>query len=364
MASAAGPPPLLARLLMRVAQVISVLLASIVMMAVITSIWWRLTPSRDLDVFVYDQTVANDTYPDHAVLEQLLQYHRVAYDVEDYVGAAPGGGPYGVWPQDRPDVIFLADLYGLYINEDGQLDENGSIRITDRLTAPQADDVARWIAAGTPAYAEFGLVSEPTAEAAGALLEDVFGFRATGWAIKPFEDLQNVSPQIQSLQPSPWTYEGPGWIAVHIAAAGRASIRDLVVLPEAVLTEPLPIVSGGPPGSDGGQAPFKGWLGVIEAKETSKVDAWVQLGVTDEGLDLLDAAGIPNRFPALVRTERTLYFAGDGLDDETPFRLRRLKGGALFTRLVTGEEFRFLYQVLEPSVGWMLQQLDEQLDEP
>ena len=51
------------------------------------------------------------------------------------------------------------------------------------------------------------------------------------------------------------------------------------------------------------------------------------------------------------------------MEDETPCRLRHLKGNASFTRLVTGDEFRFLYRVLEPSVGWLLAQGDQPLPE-
>lgn len=370
MASApAGPPPLAIRLLMRSFQVAGLLMVTVIVLAVVTTIWWRFTPTNELDLLVYDQTVADDRYPDHAVLEQLLEYHRVPFDAsQDYVGAAPGGGPHGVWPEEQPDAIFLADLYGLYANDEGQLDEFGRNRITDRLTAPQADDVATWVAAGTPAYAEFGLVTEPTAQDAGLVLQEVFGFVDTGWALKPYDDLRDVSPQIQQLGPSPWPYDGPGWIVVGIATPATATtaasddetIGTLFVLPGSLIEERLPLVVGGPPGSAGGSAPFGRWIGIVEPAEDAIVDAWIELRVTEEGARQLTKAGVPLRFPALIRTENTLYFAGDGLDDETPFRLRRLTGGATFTRLVTGNEFRFLYQVLEPSIGWMLDRVDEE----
>jgi hypothetical protein len=118
-------------------------------------------------------------------------------------------------------------------------------------------------------------------------------------------------------------------------------------------------IVGGPPGSTGGVAPYDGWVNIVEPAPDAEVDAAFRIPVTVDGDRVLARAGIPNTFAALVRTERTLYFSGDGLDDETPFRLRRLRGGATFTRLVTGDEFRVLYQVLEPSIKWLLDRVEE-----
>jgi hypothetical protein len=121
-----------------------------------------------------------------------------------------------------------------------------------------------------------------------------------------------------------------------------------------MLEKPTPDVLGGPPGSIAGRSPFHRWIGVVEAAEGTAVDAWFELPVNNRGAAVLDRLDIPVVFPALIRTSNTLYFAGNGLSDETPFRLRRLQGGATLTRLVTGQEFRFFYQILEPSMGWLL----------
>ncbi len=344
------------RLITRVAQVAGLCLSAIVILTIVGTIWWRLAPTHRVDVLVYDQTVANDRYPDHAVLDQIFEYHRVPFELgEDYVGSAPGGNaPHGEWPTDRPELIILADLYGLYADDEGELDEFGDQRITDRLTQSQAEDVQRWVDDGTPAYGEFGLVTEPTAATTGLVFEETFGFQQTQWALKPYDDLQQVSPRIQSLDRDGWPHEGPGWIIVSVEGGGRDVDQQVIVVPDAQLLSPLPIVEGGPPGSGGGSAPFGGWIGIVEAHEDSVVDARFRLDVAPQAAQILASVGVPLEFPALVRTDRTLYFAGDGLDDETPFRLRRLAGGASITRAVTGSEFRFLYQVLEPSIGWLL----------
>lgn len=359
-----GPPALGVRVTTWVTQSVAVSLAALLFVVISTSLWWRLTPEQRLDVFVFDQSVTDERFSDHAVLGQLLEYHRVPYDpATDYYGAAPGGlGIHGEWPVARPDLIFLADSYGVYVNDQGEVDDFAGNRVTSALTLSQVEDVASWIDQGTPAYAEFALVTQPTPGPAATLLEETFGFRSTGWTIHQSEDLAELSPSIKSLGAFPWPFEGPGIVLVATPVAGRQAPLSIVVLTEDQLTHSMPTVTGGPPGSGGGTADFDKWITMVEPLAGSTVDAWFELPVNSEGAAVLARVGIPNRFPALIRTDRTLYFAGDGLQDDTPFRLRNLKGGASFTRLVTGDEYRFLYQVLEPSVGWLLAQRERSLD--
>lgn len=341
-------------------QVIGVSLASVVLITMLTSAWWRLTPHQDLDVLVYDQNVPTATYAQHGALDHILEYHRVPYELDDYVGVTPGTWePNSTWPDERPDLIVLADVTNVRLDETGEPSEVGGTPVGDVLWPSQAEDIARWIDTGTPAYGEFAMVVEPTPGASGAALEDAFGIRSTGWRIRMFDDLEDASPGLRNLGPDPWPYRGPGLIAVSGPAGGRNQGRNLVVLTEDQLGGASIRIIGGPPGSPGGNARFDGWVEVVQPQPGSELDAIFELPVTAEGAQILAQSGLATRFAALVRTQRTLYFAGDGLRDETPFRLRKLKGGATFTRLITGDEFQFLYQVLEPSFGWLIEQVPE-----
>jgi hypothetical protein len=335
-------------------QTIGAALCVVVACILVASVWFHLTPERHLDILVYDQTVPSSDLSQHAALEQILQYHRVDYDNEDYIGLTPGDWtPHGTWPLDRPDLIVLADVNGVTVDEGGQVDPSGGRQVAGHLTPRQADDIAGWIGAGTPAWGEFALFTEPTPAPAAAVLEKAFGVASTGWRLRFFDDLAQVSPNIASLGAFPWPYEGPGMIAVSGPSGGRNQPRQLVVLTADQLTSGTIDLRGGPPGGGQGAA-YDGWVAVVEPREGASVDATFQLPLTDDGRRLLARVGIPDRMPALIRTERTLYFAGDGLSNETPFRLNHLRGGAALTRSITGEEFQFLYQVLEPSFGWLL----------
>ncbi|MDA3039234.1 MAG: hypothetical protein O3C27_06835 [Actinomycetota bacterium] len=87
-------------------------LSVVVTIVLITSIWWRLVPERDIDVLVYDQTVPSGVDADRAMLQQLLDHHHVGYDQNDCFGSKPGGtAPHGTWPSERPDLIVLADVF-------------------------------------------------------------------------------------------------------------------------------------------------------------------------------------------------------------------------------------------------------------
>lgn len=350
-----GPPARALRVVTRLGRLAAFLLSIVVTIVVITSVWWRLVPERDLDVLVYDQTVPSGPDADRAMLQQLLDHHHVEYDEADYVGSEPGGtARHGTWPSERPDLIVLADVYGVYLDQDGRASDYGTTLATDAFSEANAADLQRWIEAGTPAYGEFALVTEPTPAPVGRVFEDTFGFRALPWTGRSVEDLADVAPKIKELGPDPWPYSGPGIIFVTAPVSGRIPSPKLVVLTRDMLDRWLPRVVGGPPGAIPGESTFPRWFGLVRPQDGAAVDAWFDIRVNAEGAKVLGEAGLPARFPALIRTERTLYFAGDGLDDDTPFRLKHVQGGALFTRLVTGREYRFVYQILEPSIGWLL----------
>lgn len=352
-----GPPSRSLRVVTHLGRIAAFLVSVVVAIVLITSIWWRLVPERDIDVLVYDQTVPVGEDADRAMLQQLLDHHHVDFEQSDYVGSEPGGtAPHGTWPSEKPDLIVLADVYGVYLDESGRASDYGDTLATDPFSQAQADDLQQWIEAGTPAYGEFALVTEPTPGPIGEIFEDSFGFRALPWTGRSVEELRDVAPKIKELGPDPWPYSGPGIIFVTSPVSGRFPAPKLVVLTPGMLDRWLPRVVGGPPGAIPGESTFSRWFGLVRPQDGATVDAWFEIHVNAEGAKVLGEAGLPTRFPALIRNERTLYFAGDGLDDDTPFRLKHVQGGALFTRLVTGREFRFAYQILEPSIAWLLEQ--------
>lgn len=351
-----GLHPVTARALMLVLRVVLIMASATVAASVVTRIAWEIMPSRDYDIFVFDQTVPTDDYPEHAVLEELFEYHKVPYDpAVDYFGAKPGGGgAHGTWPSEPPEIVILADAYGVYAPTGTAEGQPVLEPQTRYLSLPQALDIAAWAESGVPTYGEFAMVYAPTPGDAGAVIEQTFGFTSSPWVFRYWDNLDGVSPAITSIYEGTWDYTGPGIVLVAGPAAGRPGHPRIVVLTSDDLTNPLPQISGGAPGAIRGVASFDNWGSIVAAGPDTELDANFEFLVNELGRAKLDEHGLDPIFPALIRRDNTLYFTGNGLANETPFRLNHLRGAATFTRLVTGKEFRFLYTILEPSVGWLI----------
>ena len=313
---------------------------------------WRLEPNHELDVLVFDVTVVDGAYREHAVLDRVLHHERVEYRLgADHVGAGPGGEPFGTWPIDQPDLIVLADAYGVYQNDDRQIDDFGRNLVSPVLDTSQAADIERWIANGVPAYGEFALTPDPTPVAASEYIQDAFGFDASGWLGHAEEELAAVGPNIKALGPTPWPYQGPGMIFVSTVAGDAEPRRQLVVLTADELDANQPVFVGGPSGSRGDHAPFARWFELVEPTE-AVVESWIDMPVNEQGAATLQAAGLPTRWPGVITTPTTVYVVGDGLEDESGFSFRSFAHGDWISwRFDDSPDERFFHQVLRPALS-------------
>ena len=317
---------------------------------------WRVQPVNDLDVLVFDVSVSDGSYDEHAVLDRIFDNERVPFDLgSDHVGAAPGGAPFGTWPRTEPELIILADGYGVYADENGQIGDRGRTLVSPTLDAGQAADVERWIANGVPAYGEFALTIEPTSIEASEYVQDAFGFDSLGWVGHAEEDLSEVSPVIRSLGPSPWPYDGPGMIFLTVEAGAARPEPQLVVLTAAELDHLQPVFSGGPAEGRGDHSSFAGWFELVEPT-TAAIESWLEMPVNPVGAEVLADAGIPLRWPGVVSTPTTVYVVGDGLGDSTGFAFRKFAFGEwMSSQFGDTPDERFFHQILRPSVSRVVQ---------
>ncbi len=313
---------------------------------------WRAQPTHELDILVFDVTVADDGYREHQVIGSVLEHRRIPYDLgADHVGAAPGGSPHGRWPARHPDLIILADGYGVYTDDQGRIDDLGSNLVSAVLTDEQAADLHAWIADGVPAYAEFATIPTPTPRTASELLQTAFGVNATGWLGHAVEDLAELSPRLKSLGPQPWPHEGPGFIFVTTRAGDAEPAPQLVVLSEPELDALYPSFTGRPAGGRGEAAPFAGWFELITPDDDVTVDAWLELPVNPAGKGKLDAAGLPVRWPAVIRGETTMYVVGDLLENTTDLTFKQFTPAAGLTYwLMPQEDSAAFHQILLPAL--------------
>ncbi len=325
---------------------------------------WRLRPTNDLDVLVFDVTVADDRYVEHAVLDRVFTHLRVPFALgRGHVGSAPGGRPYGIWPDLPPDLIVVADGYGVYVDDDGAVGLLAENLVSPLLTGQQAVDLSRWIDEGVPAYAEFAVAEEPTPAQASELMQQAFGFDATGWLGTAVEELGELSPRLKALGPDPWPHRGPGLVLVTTTAGRVAPDRRLVVLTtdELVPTDdgsrPMPTFAGTPPGGRGDRARFPRWIELVEPSEGTVVESWIELPVNDAGAEILADAGLPARWPGLLTTTSTSYLAADGLEDRTGFSFRHFTGGDwLSYHFDDHPNEDFFHQILRPALTRRVEQ--------
>ncbi len=336
--------------------VVGVLVPVLLWPAVASLVWWLGSPSP-VSVFVYDQTVADASYVEHASLGLALEYEKVAFRTDDtYLGAAPGGEPHGEWPASTPDLVMLVDAYGVYLDAEGNVHEEGTNRVTERLEATDAERVAGWVEDGSVLYGEFNILSEPTSPGASETLQHLFGVRRTGWAGRPFEELAEVPDRLQALAGGSWEWTGPGIVLV---SDGPSPAR-LLVLDEAMLAGTDLSVDGRLPESDREvTSEMTGWFEIVAAETTATVDLWFRLPVNELGRRRLDAHGVPERAPLVVRQGRSLYLAADASENHVDFPLRRMAGSpALLAVLPQNVEARFFYRLYLPIVQWLVGQAE------
>ncbi len=99
-------------------------------------------PSDTIDLLVYNSTVQTAERRQHRAVDLALTYFKVPFDSnEDYVGSAPGGVPHGVWPDDCARSRPLVDTYGVYVDAEGNLDEDGTVRVSGTFPMAAAQDL-------------------------------------------------------------------------------------------------------------------------------------------------------------------------------------------------------------------------------
>jgi hypothetical protein len=333
--------------------VLALLLPLLLWPGVASLVWW-LRPDTELDILVYDQTVPDASYLEHASLGLVLEYEKVPFVTEDsFIGAAPGGLPQGAWPSAAPDLVMLVDAYGVYLDDAGEVSDQGTSRITSALEQQDTARVMSWVATGTFLYGEFNILGEPTTSPAAQQLQELFGVKRTGWAGRPFEDLADAPASLIALAGGNWDHTGRGIVLLTSGPEGAV----VVVLSDGELENGFPVVEGVLPGSGRSvEARVDGWFEVIATRPGAQVDMSIRLPVTAGGRSRLDQHGIPAEWPFLVRTEKSLYLAADASENSIEFPLRRMTGSPSFMRVLPhSAQTEFFYRVYLPVVQWLIE---------
>lgn len=308
------------------------LLIVLVIVAVVFSprIYWSIKESKQLTVNVIDKTVPKKDYREHNGLFQVLDYEKVVdksgelYDIgKDYFGFDPYDGVAGAKYQvdTVPDLIYITDTYGVYSDD---LEENPdgerSTLIDGGMGLLEWNAIMASKSEQTTLIAEFNSFASPTEEDVSKIMQENLGVHWDGWIGRYFPDFESDEVPVwlivdyEKQYGKKWAFENDGLAFVH--NAGRVVVLDNTANDGEVRFTPTNQGAADFPAMR--SAPYTYWFDIIKPLEGSVELAHYTLALEDKGKSLLEDAGIPTAFPAIVHnaSTKTYYFAGDYADYE------------------------------------------------
>lgn len=291
-------------------------------------IFWQLKPENPIDLVVIDKTTPSTDYREHLGLFWILTNDKVTkpsgedYSIEeDYFGYNPKLGvpmnPYNI--SREVDLIYIADTYGVYTNDVGEENEGArSQKIYGGMEEKEWEAILRSKGENTTLIAEYNSFATPTEEGPRSLMEETLGVEWSGWSGRHFDDLMSdeipswLIANYEAQYQQKWSFEGGGLAFVHYT-------DQVIILDERAAEEKVSFTL-----TDAGKKKFPKvssshypyWFDILTAGDDAVVYAKYNLHLSQEGHDILEQAGIPASFPAVVHQpeSKTYYFAGDYAD--------------------------------------------------
>ncbi|MDH3456602.1 MAG: hypothetical protein OER90_07135 [Gemmatimonadota bacterium] len=338
---------------------------------------WIGEPTKSLNVLIIDKTVPTMSYREHQGLVWVLNHLKYRDSTvggtfnagRDYVGFFPNqDGPLRMMPVAPTgrdlDLLYLADTYGVYSQDftEAPSSERAEL-IFGGLNAPELEALEPVFSSAATVIAEFNTLASPTTAPVRERLEELFGVTWTGWTGRRFASLKRDSDvpgwlvrNWERQTARDWTFSAPGFAIVHddgrivLLLEGQDVARNglRVDFPESLVDEV----------GVSDETPYGYWFDVVEPRRDVLVVAQYQLAVTDSGSRVLQTAGLPERFPAIVHRKigqsRRYYFAGDFADLRRVPWVFRVRGVSWLRRWGVRGELQFFWNVYLPLMRWIL----------
>ncbi|MCE5257314.1 MAG: hypothetical protein LLF89_10780 [Spirochaetaceae bacterium] len=299
---------------------------------------WYTMPYRNLDVWVVDKTVPTPDYQEHKGLFWILKNEKIAkpgtqklYDEKtDYFGFYPYDKD--TWrelslPQTgpRPDLIYLADTYGVYRGDFMQKRLLGEISpiVYGGLSSDDNRIIGKNLGDGNTLVAEFNTAASPTNAADRKTLGRFLGIQWSGWIGKYFADLAKdkevpswIVADYEKQTNREWGFFGRGFVLISdddrievLSGHDFSGIEGLSFhfrepwAKEFSCQKPIS---------------YHYWFEWIRPDPNVSVVADYRFKLTESGKAKLAAVGLPEQFPAVMLNRNTqysgYYFAGDFAD--------------------------------------------------
>jgi len=323
-------------------MILSILLIAVTIAAVLLFlapfVIWQIQPYRPMSIWVVDKTVPYPDYREHQGLFWVLKNEKIAkpgsrklYDEKsDYFGFYPYGK--NEWRESplppsgpRPDLIYLADTYGVYKDDYMQRRLSGEIspKIYGGLNANDNEVIKRNLGANNTFIAEFNTAASPTNAFDRRNLGRLLGVKWSGWIGKYFENLTRgqevprwVVANWEEQNKQEWNYYGRGFVLISDSDEVQIFTMEDDVGPKglkfkyrdewAELLKSRKEIS------------YRYWFEWVQPDLSIETVADYHFDVTARGKERLEKMGLSAVFPAVVRYKNPQYtgwyFAGDFAD--------------------------------------------------
>ncbi|WNF23935.1 hypothetical protein [Mesobacillus jeotgali] len=335
---------------------------------------WQLKPEETLDILIVDKTVPDKDYREHKGLTWVLNNEKYIKSdgspysaASDYIGFKhlnhdTFSGETIPENLDQYNVIYLADLYGVYEEEFHGENETGK-RSKQLYGGLQLEDVKvleRELLEGNKTLiSEFNTFGSPTEESARKEMTNLLNVRWSGWTGRYFTKLEGnevprwIITQYES-QNKEWDFSGPGLVFVneedYVAVLDQTKLSGKGL--DFKLTE-----NGKEHFSSDLDTSYTYWFDIVEPLDVNEVMASYHLPIKDEARTEMAGYGIPDQFPAVIYHQNqkysAYYFAGDYADEAEVPDIYQTKGLTSWKKAVEGKR-SFYWSAYVPMIKEIL----------
>jgi hypothetical protein len=322
---------------------------------------WQLKQSEELNVFIVDKTVPDQSYREHKGLVWLLNHLKLkqgdeeSYDQrEDYVGFVPTDQPpkFNIrkFPDDlsKYDVLYVADGYGVYEEEYGSknVEGNRSELLYGGMTNEEVNAISSSLIKNNQTLiAEFNTFGSPTEHDVREEFYHLLNVTWTGWMGRYFNELESnevpgwLKQNYEKQYGEPFTFKGNGLVYVNeedevIVLTAKDLAKNYVMF--------QPTEYGLNEFELNDNIQYNYWFDVVEAIDQQEVQVNFKLSLTEEGKQKLKKNHIPTTFPAVIhhvdQSYDSYYFAGDFADQEKVPNIYQLSGLTWWQKLLSFEQ--------------------------
>ena len=320
-----------------------------------------------------DKTVPKKDYREHNGLFQVLDHQKVTdetgelYDIgKDYFGFDPYDKvPGPTYKADTtPDLIYIADTYGVY---DDDLEERPDGEKSTLLYG--GIDLLEWNAVmeskseQTTLIAEFNTFASPTEKSVSSIMQKNLGVSWDGWTGRYFPDFESdevpdwLIREYEQQSGKEWAFKKSGIAFGH--DSGKVVVLDHTASKGKVRFTPTELGAEQFPSMK--NSPYLYWFDIVEPLEGSKELASYSFDLTEKGKSMLQEAGIPTEFPAIMHnpSNKTYYFAGDFADYEKRAFTRWIGLPKLYQFFST-DVSEFYWKSYFPMISEIITQIDNE----